>query len=1558
MRQELQRLRKNAANHHSPRRLLKLLDRHQGPWPVRDLILCYQAVWKSLPEAAKMTGNTTQRHHLQQLDARVKEAIPSLVNVLAGEDHTGPAIIDSTSKIEIPHSAIPQFLYTFDLGLGPSRHGKPRVAVVLPNGALMAMACLAVCNSYTAGPGRCGSPLETELENLQTIAPLVPVYTIHPHGDFTFHATCLDSNRITSHGVAAPNTADDVSVILFTSGTSGKKKLVPITTYNLIASAVLSGESLGLAAKDRCLNMMPLHHIGGMVRSLLGPIVAGGAIICCPAFDPSMFWDVVSQLTPTWYYATPTMHQMILAEAQHRGDAVRRSTIQFICNAGAGLPPTLAVELHKTFNCLVFPSYGMTECAPIAAPPLDYCLDRPGTSGVCAGPELVILENPDADHAASSGTTGHICVRGSPLFQGYLASHGLDQSVFSALGWFDTGDLGHMDDEGYLYITGRSKEVINRGGEIISPVEVEDAILAAARDPTSLLHGRITEALVFSASHDVLQEVVGAVLVTAPGRKRPDIRQVHEALQERLPQPKWPMILVYMSAVPKSNNKMQRIGLSKRLQLDRLTDSTVASDRHYEAECPPPNTPLTQRIEKKRCIEATTKRHVSLAQEHWMPDILMRRNKVDGFLQAILFFRDHRTITAEDLISHLREEQDGYLVPSSVKFLGGSLPLDEAGSVDEALVDDALREQDSPGACSEVQQRVRDLFATALGRPPEDVYPSTDFFTAGGDSLRAGRFVPQPRRKLDIHLPGDILFRHSTLGTLSGIVEDAVAMQADRTLEHAEDLPGCSETHCSTHPVLLLLHLLPLAVFYPMKTSLQWVLFVHDMAETSLLFPLRGLLAGRLLYIVIGALAARLIVQTTVPLVGIIFKWIVIGRYQPGVYPMWGVYHTRWWLTQKALQVCGKGIYNWYNWTRKLYFQALGVKMGRNVIIHESASLGEYDLIELGNNVILDHCTCRPFAVERMTSMLLKPIHLRDDCAVGLKSIVAPGADLAAGTCLGPNSSSWESNDAVRFNLNLQSAMIPEPHWILGFLVTEPMCLAVSIARRLPWLAGLVPIVSRYPSRRHDMVHQTVDWFTTPKRIGYHILARIYLAIFGPLVMFIAILTIKRGLDCVCRRPKPGPAQKQSQLQKLRSSTLGRILPRGDLHALTRLLGRHYELVSIVVRALGARVGKRVYWPSVFPSVQDFDLLEIGNDVVFGSRSHLVTSDGLGKDRVVIEDGAMVGDRAVLLPGVTVGARTMIGSGALMRRNGSYAADTVWTGSKRGDAIQFPTPGVVVQGDNGDAKLLDTTIKPFGRAFCLGKANYHVLGLIDIVCYSTCLVILVTVYWHLSTLCGLLVLRHVLSIGLTAFQLSWWRPFTIYITFTASVCVCSLLQSVFALMVAVLAKWALMGRRQEGEYHWDKSSYNQRWQLFLAFETLIKDCYGGLGILQLLSGTWYVVLYYRAMGARIGRNCALFANGSPSIYFTEPDLLTLGDRVAVDDASLVCHLNSRGEFELHTLEVGDRSVLRTGSRLMSGASMGQDACLLEHTLVLSGDHVGDGISLQGWPAEVFNGSRV
>lgn len=644
-----------------------------------------------------------------------------------------------------------------------------------------------------------------------------------------------------------------------------------------------------------------------MIRSLYAPMLAGGATICCASFDPSLFWDLVETWKPTWYYATPTMHQMILAESEHRPDALRQSLIRFIINAGGGLPATLAVQLREVFQCTVLPSYGMTECAPIVAPPTDYKLEREGTSGRPVGPDVAILDG--AGKHAPTGVTGRICVRGFPVFPGYLTEQGvINKDAFDENGWFDTGDLGHLDQDRYLYITGRSKEVINRGGEIISPIEVENGILSAARDPSSILYGRVTEALAFSTPHDVLQEAVGAVIVTPPGKARPDLRQLHEALGERLLQPKWPALLVYMDeGVPKSNNKLQRIRLSQRLGLRTLTDSVPVAERHFEAKCPPQGTPLSVSIPHRSCMIDGQQALTHIAQASGNSEILMRHNPVDGFPQAIFFNSEsYPATTVAELAQSLRQSVHGYLIPSSIKSLPGPIPTDHNGYVDEKAVDEALCALTESADSNSTEYRVRELFAQALNQVVDEVTADTDFFAAGGDSLSAGKLISTLRREFGIRLSGDVLFLHPTVGHITEIVDEACAKKSPEAAINPDDLPGCKKTHSSTNPIVLMLQLVPMLIFYPMRVGLQWTIFVFLMGETARRFPPDDKLMGRLLHIVLIGLASRLAIGFIAPTFAIFFKWLMMGRYRPGLYPMWGSYHMRWWLTQKALKISGK----------------------------------------------------------------------------------------------------------------------------------------------------------------------------------------------------------------------------------------------------------------------------------------------------------------------------------------------------------------------------------------------------------------------------------------------------------------------------------------------------------------------------------------------------------------------------------------------------------------------------------------------------------------------------
>jgi acyl-CoA synthetase (AMP-forming)/AMP-acid ligase II len=229
----------------------------------------------------------------------------------------------------------------------------------------------------------------------------LPVLTLHP--DWTGAAGACTLRLASPESPAAgplpsPTQRSDFALMLFTSGSTGRKRMVPYTLETLIVGAVCVGASWGLSESDVCLNSMPLFHAGGLIRNLLGPLLSGGSAILLPGFDPESFWESMAAGGATWYYASPTIHSAVLAHYEQLGGASSRlaaaaSRVRLVGNAAGPLLPSLALQLRGAFGpkCAVLPSYGCTECMPISSPPLDYALERPGTSGRACGPELGIF---------------------------------------------------------------------------------------------------------------------------------------------------------------------------------------------------------------------------------------------------------------------------------------------------------------------------------------------------------------------------------------------------------------------------------------------------------------------------------------------------------------------------------------------------------------------------------------------------------------------------------------------------------------------------------------------------------------------------------------------------------------------------------------------------------------------------------------------------------------------------------------------------------------------------------------------------------------------------------------------------------------------------------------------------------------------------------------------------------------------------------------------------------------------------------------------------------------
>ena len=348
--------------------------------------------------------------------------------------------------------------------------------------------------------------------------------------------------------------AADVALILHTSGTTARPKIVPLSQANLIASASSIAAHLALTADDRCLNVMPLFHIHGLVGTLLSTVAAGGSIVCTPGFDEHAFFDWVAEFAPSWYTAVPTIHQAIVANGAAYRERAPTHRFRFARSSSAALPPTTLAALESLLGAPVVEAYGMTEAShQMATNPLPPRARKPGSVGLPAGVEIAILD--DAGRELAQGATGEIAIRGPGVTVGYENNPEANAKAFTH-GWFRTGDQGRLDADGYLVIAGRLKEIVNRGGEKVSPREVDEALLE---------HPEVAQAIAFAVPHASLGEDLAAAVVPKRGCT-PDEAQLRGFLLSRLAGFKVPSRIVFVDAIPKGpTGKVQRTSLHEKL---------------------------------------------------------------------------------------------------------------------------------------------------------------------------------------------------------------------------------------------------------------------------------------------------------------------------------------------------------------------------------------------------------------------------------------------------------------------------------------------------------------------------------------------------------------------------------------------------------------------------------------------------------------------------------------------------------------------------------------------------------------------------------------------------------------------------------------------------------------------------------------------------------------------------------------------------------------------------------------------------------------------------------
>ena len=1508
-----------------------------------------------------------------------------------------------------------------------------------------------------------------------------------------------------------PQQREDCAMVLHTSGSTGNKKVVPHTVEDLLIGAVAIASACQLTPKDVCCNQMPLFHIGGIARNVLAPILSGGSVVCMPYFEPKLFWTVASDFSCTWYYAGPTMHTMIL-EAYKAFPAPRpRISLRFIANAAGPILPTIAEEMRDTYSaaaggfCSIMPSYGMTECMPISSPPVGYNLDRPGSSGQIVGPRCTIRDAASGDEAPS-GTVGEICVSGHPVMRAYENNPEETAKNFIGPGkaWFKTGDLGYLDEDGYLYVTGRSKEVINRGGEIIAPSEIENALVS---------HPRVRSLVAFSTPHALLQETIGVCVVSEPGMPRVGLQglQAHAALE--LHPSKWPQLVVYASDLPKTaTGKAMRVRLDKRMALPEISDETPERGRLFEAEMVPPGAPVQAPIPTAPLEVRLPDAEAAMRSLPGVDDAYVCERELEGGRRSIVGYVSPAAVDAEQVLAALAGSLHEYLVPARV-VPTDALVRGSDGAVNQALLPEMRPVHSHVAPRTDRERAVQKLWCAVLGTREEDTSMDADFFFSGGSSLLAGTLAGEVKSQLGMPMSGTTLFKLRTIAEIAEAVETHhrqkdlekatlareprsdlekdgplarlarfATMRAGGTPRDPSDLaergglheesemlasgapakPPKPQRPVSQHSFLpLFVQSLPLLFFHPLRRLASWALFLalwltmmdpapvfiylspQQLFETeewvreeyrptddesdvwiappdgSLIstwegyedfqrveyvddaedfeVPAHRSVLPRYIAFLLALLVVHIARETVMPFVGIAVKWLVIGRYRAGRSRLWGSYYLRWWFVNQTVRFCGLGLFGLSNGLRVRYHRLLGAKIGIDCTIANDAEVTEHDLVIIGDGVaIVSKATVSPFCVDAGAAML-SAIEVGDNCVVGAKTTIAPGARLADGVCLGPLSSSHEQQDSDSNNRRYCRAAFPPPSTRLWLLVGLPTLLFVKVAALALPLATIFYMVQ---DRGEDPTTwgAAIEWFTSPRRLTFYVLLRVQRAVVLPFVELFAIILVKR---IVIGRFVAGPRTRWSHLQFW---LMRELLPDGRLCGVPALIGNHWGGVALLMRLLGAKCGKRIFWPGSGVDVVEYDLLTIEDDVVFGSRSVIACSTAEVSRPVTLLRGANVADRCYVLPGVTLGVNGCLGSGSLAPEGAQLGAGCITVGSA-GNGTE-----VLVEGGPGLRANARTT-KAFGRTFygtrneaniaagaientaawCCGSffvrrtvvplfAAFNVLCIAAAAVYRAFNIVaawlLLELVWKRDRALGLdpAVLwapsppppisspppssppppafpgDEVEPLPPAEFygeieEVGRWLGFSEYWAALLGVYIgVHLLMVMLAYLLEVLAKWLLLGRRRAGVYPWDKSSYCMRWNMYLA-STVFRR-----GLLSYLHGSAYLVWHFKALGCSIGKDVCLFPTGSDPMM-TEPDLVTIGDGACINAGFIICHTNTKGNFALSKITIGPGATMRAWSRLMAGGALAEGARLLEHTCALPGDNIEPGVIWQGWPVK-------
>ena len=380
--------------------------------------------------------------------------------------------------------------------------------------------------------------------------------------------------------------SDDTTLVMRTSGTTSKPKIVPISHRLAVARGRIEAAAFGLDRTDRCLNFRPLHLHSALNAGLMVPLSAGGGVILPDGFDAVSFFDQLETYAATWFLGSPAYHDAILEQVKEHPDKPRRHSLRFVRSSSYRLAPEQMAELEALFGVPFLERLGGTEPGIIVRNPPPPALRKPGTVGLPVDSDVALLGDGNAIiDRDKAGELGEIAVRGEGVFDGYEDNPEANEDAFVD-GWFRTGDLGKWDEDGYLTVCGRVKEVINRGGQKVSPIEIEDILIQ---------HPNIADVACFAIPHPTLGEDVAAAIVLADGSETMetlDTASVAEFLSSKLAAFKIPKRVVLCDALPRGpTGKLHRLSLANSLDIPPIEESrpvdrdqTGSSAGQWEAE--------------------------------------------------------------------------------------------------------------------------------------------------------------------------------------------------------------------------------------------------------------------------------------------------------------------------------------------------------------------------------------------------------------------------------------------------------------------------------------------------------------------------------------------------------------------------------------------------------------------------------------------------------------------------------------------------------------------------------------------------------------------------------------------------------------------------------------------------------------------------------------------------------------------------------------------------------------------------------------------------------------